>query len=117
MDQIAARERTLPEFRRAIATRRFGELQSAFEENGIPFAPVATPGEMYDDPQANSGGLPVSELPDGSSMRAPGLPIEVDEARTGTGIGVPAKGADTCEILASLGFTADFIKRATGAGS
>ena len=117
VDQIAARERTLPEFRRAIAMRRFGELQSAFEENGIPFAPVATPAEMYDDPQASSGGLPVSELPDGSLMRAPGLPVEVDATRTGTGTGVPAKGADTGEILASLGYSEDFIKRATGAGS
>ena len=116
VDQIAARERTLPEFRRAIAQRSFGELQAAFEENGIPFAPVARPAEMYDDPQANSGGLPVSELPDGSTMRAPGLPVEVDSARTGTAWDVPAKGADTDEILTSLGFAKDFIKRAGGAG-
>ena len=117
VDQIADRERTLPEFHRAIASRRFGELQSAFEKNGIPFAPVATPAEMYDDPQANSGGLPVSELPDGSSMCAPGLPVEVDAARTGVAANVPAKGADTSDLLASLGYSADFIRHATGVGS
>ena len=32
VDQIADRERTPPEFHRAIASRRFGELQSAFEK-------------------------------------------------------------------------------------
>ena len=115
VDQIAARDRTLPEFRKAISLREFTDLQAAFEENGIPFAPVARPAEMYDDPQATSGRMPVSALPGGSSMRAPGFPVEIDDDRTEAATDVPAKGADTAEILASLGYSADFIERATGA--
>ena len=63
VDQIKARNRTIPVFRKALAERSFHELSNAFEANGIPFSPVARPAEMYDDPHAGSGtnaGFPIA---------------------------------------------------------
>ncbi len=114
VDQIAARSSTLPIFRDAISELSFNELQEKFERNGIPFAPVARPAEMYDDPQAAPEKMPESLLPDGTHMRAPGLPVEVDAERVEAGVDVPGKGAHSSEVLASLGFGPDFIERARG---
>ena len=113
-DQIVARSRTIPVFREAIGKRTLDDLQPAFEREGIPFAPVARPAEMYDDPQAGSGGLPVSTLPDGRTMRAPGIPLEVDSERITAAVDVPPLGGNGPELLASLGYGPNFIRRATG---
>ena len=113
-DQIVARSRTIPVFKDAIGKRTLDELRPAFEREGIPFAPVARPAEMYDDPQAGSGGLPVSTLPDGRTMRAPGMPLEVDSERMVAAVDVPPLGGDGSELLASLGYGPEFIRRATG---
>ena len=113
-DQIAARSRTLPEFRKAIAEWEFADLCASFEENGIPFAPVLRPAQMYGDPQANAGGLPKSALPNGTAMRAPGLPLEFGGQRAGSEIDVPGLGADSEAILASLGLSKAAIAKATG---
>ena len=52
MDQINAREWTIPEFRAAVAEWSSSDLMRELESRMIPFAPVTTPAEMYDDPQA-----------------------------------------------------------------
>ena len=115
-DQINARSRTIPIFEEAIAQRSFDELLPRFEAEGIPFSPIARPVEMYDDPHVNrEGGLFVSNLPEGGSFRAPGLPIEVDgQPVCGNKPDLPAIGEDTTEILGRLGFTAAEARKASG---
>ena len=114
MDRIRARHWTIPLFRDAIAEHSASELMSRLEADGIPYSPVARPGEMYDHPQA-APGLPVSALPDGGAFGAPGLPVEIDGARVVPGLDVPAIGSDSSEVLGDLGFDAGFVGRATGA--
>ena len=116
-DQINARSRTIPIFEEAIAQRSFDELLPRFEAEGIPFSPIARPVEMYDDPHVNrEGGLFVSNLPEGGSFRAPGLPIEVDgQPVCGNKPDLPAIGEDTTEILGRLGLTAAEARKASGA--
>ena len=115
-DQINARSRTIPIFEEAIAQRSFDELLPRFEAEGIPFSPIARPVEMYDDPHVNrEGGLFVSNLPEGGSFRAPGLPIEVDgQPVCGNKPDLPAIGEDTTEILGRLGLTAAEARKASG---
>jgi crotonobetainyl-CoA:carnitine CoA-transferase CaiB-like acyl-CoA transferase len=71
---------------------------------------------MYDDPHVNrEGGLFVSNLPEGGSFRAPGLPIEVDgQPVCGNKPDLPAIGEDTTEILGRLGLTAAEARKASG---
>lgn len=116
MDQIEARDWTIPIITKAIAVSKFDALIAAFEAQGIPFSPIHRPAEMYNDPHVNrEGGLLTSVLPEGGTYRAPGLPFEVDGAPVGgTTMDLPAIGKDTAEILSGLGLSEDAIAAATG---
>lgn len=118
MDQINARDRTLPIIAAAIAERPCAELTAAFEKAGIPFSPIARPAEMYDDPHVNRpGGLFASTLEDGSTFRAPGLPFEVDGMPVAPGsMDPPIAGAETVSILGALGLQPAEIAAARGRG-
>jgi len=116
MDQIEARDWTIPIVAKAVAGRGFDELIAAFEPAGIPFSPIHRPAEMYDDPHVNRpGGLLTSSLPDGQSYRAPGFPFEVDGAApVPFGLDIPEIGDDTQSVLATLGLDQAGIAAASG---
>jgi crotonobetainyl-CoA:carnitine CoA-transferase CaiB-like acyl-CoA transferase len=116
MDQIEARDHTIPIVARAIALRESGLLAEAFEKLGIPYSPIAKPSDMYSDPHVmRPGGLATSKLPDGQSFRAPSLPFDVDGIMLTGGGDVPALGQDTGTVLGSLGLDAEAIGKAQGA--
>jgi crotonobetainyl-CoA:carnitine CoA-transferase CaiB-like acyl-CoA transferase len=116
MDQIDARDRTIPVVAKAIASRQSEQLAEAFEKLGIPYSPIAKPSDMYSDPHVmRPGGLATSRLPDGQSFRAPSLPFDVDGLMLTGGGDVPALGQDTGAVLASLGLDAEAIGKAQGA--
>jgi crotonobetainyl-CoA:carnitine CoA-transferase CaiB-like acyl-CoA transferase len=116
MDQIDARDRTIPIVAKAIASHQSEQLAAAFEKLGIPYSPIAKPSDMYSDPHVmRPGGLATSRLPDGQSFRAPSLPFDVDGAMLTGGGDVPALGQDTGSVLGSLGFDAEAIGKAQGA--
>jgi len=116
MDQIHARDWTLPIVAKAIADRGFEELCGAFEPVGIPYSPINRPAQMYDDPHVNRpGGLFTSTHPGGITYRAPGLPFEADgKVPQPYGVDIPDIGDDTNEVLASLGFDEPKIAEASG---
>lgn len=116
MDQIKARDWTVPIFAAAIATRRFDDLIAVLEPAGIPFAPIHRPAEMYHDPHVNRpGGLLHSKLPGGPCYRAPGFPFEIDERPVPTGgVDIAAIGADTESVLGALGMAGEEIAAARG---
>ncbi len=106
MDRINARDRTLPIFTQAVAGREASELAAAFTANDIPFAPVQRPVEMYDDPHVNRpGGLVTTQQTDGTSYRAPGLPLEVDGMPVVVKNSLSAAGADTEDVMSALAQT------------
>ena len=116
MDQIKARDRTLPLFAKAIAVCPFDELVKKFEAGGIPFSPINRPAEMYSDPHVmRPGGLHLSQLPEGGAFRAPGLPIEVDEiVPAPDNLEVRKVGSDTQSVLSGLGLLEEEIAVASG---
>ncbi|TMV11637.1 CaiB/BaiF CoA transferase family protein [Arenibacterium halophilum] len=116
MDQINARDWTVPIVAEAVRGRSFADLIAVFEQSGIPFSPIHRPAEMYDDPHVNRpGGLYTSTLPEGDTYRAPGMPFEVDDGAVApTGLDIAAQGADTQDVLTSLGYDAARIAAATG---
>lgn len=116
MDQIAARDWTIPVVARAVSGRAFDDLMVAFESAGIPFAPIHRPAEMYDDPHVNRpGGLFTSQLPEGGSFRAPGFPIDVDGAPiVAESVDIPDVGEHTESVLAALGMDPQAIAAAAG---
>lgn len=116
MDQIEARDWTIPIVAEAVKKRGFDELIAAFEPAGVPFAPIHRPAEMYDDPHVNRpGGLYTSRLPEGRTYRAPGFPFEVDgHAPSPYGLDIPDIGDDTEDLLGTLGIDRESIEKARG---
>jgi len=110
--RVEARPRILP-----IVSGLFGgmtkqELMDKCESLGLPFAPIAKPEDLFDDPHLNaSGGLTPITLPDGTRTKVPNLPIEMDGARFGTRFDLPRVGEHTRELLASLGYREDDVQR------
>ena len=116
MDQIEARDWTIPRITKAVSTHTFSDLIRDFEKTGIPFSPISRPAEMYDDPHVNrAGGLYTSILPEGQAYRAPGFPFEIDGAApTPYGVDIEEIGQSTFDVLSSLGMDEAQISRATG---
>ena len=110
--RVEARPRILP-----IVAGLFGgmtkqELMDKCESLGLPFAPIAKPDDLFDDPHLNaSGGLTPITLPDGTKTKVPNLPIEMDGMRFGTRLDLPGVGEHTRELLASLGYREDDVQR------
>ncbi len=110
--RVEARPRILP-----IVAGLFGgmtkqELMDKCESLGLPFAPIAKPEDLFDDPHLNaSGGLTPVTLPDGTKTKVPNLPIEMDGMRFGTRLDLPRVGEHTRELLARLGYREDDVQR------
>ena len=115
MQQIEARARTLPVIAAAVRGRGRAELCARLETLGIPFSPIAKPGDMYADPHVTRpGGLVSSRMWTGETFRAPALPFEVDGAMMDAAGDVPGPGEDTDAVLSALGFSAAEIAAARG---
>ncbi len=103
--RVAARDRIIPEIRTMISRFTRAEIIAKLENSGLPFAPIARPEDMFDDPHLlASGGLEPVMLPGGRETMLPLLPIEMDGKRLGTSPTIPEIGADSDAILTALGY-------------
>jgi crotonobetainyl-CoA:carnitine CoA-transferase CaiB-like acyl-CoA transferase len=103
-DRVRARPLLLPLVAEIIARHKLAELAELFDRIDIPFAPVAKPGDLFDDPQLNAGGRMLEiEFPNGARAKLPRLPIEMGDHDFGLQRQAPALGEHTAEILAELG--------------
>ena len=115
MDQINARDRTIPVFAAALRLRDKATVMADLERLGLPFSPIAKPSDMYDDPHVTrEGGMATSHLWTGETFRAPALPFEVDGTMLTGGGDVDAIGAHSAEVLEGLGMNAAEIAAAMG---
>jgi crotonobetainyl-CoA:carnitine CoA-transferase CaiB-like acyl-CoA transferase len=110
--RVEARPRIIPIVTAIFEKMGKQELMDRCEKLGLPFAPIAKPEDLFDDPHLNaSGGLTPVTLPNGRKTKVPNLPIEMDGARLGTRLDIPHVGEHTREVLAGLGYSADAIGR------
>jgi crotonobetainyl-CoA:carnitine CoA-transferase CaiB-like acyl-CoA transferase len=116
--RVAARDRIIPEIRDMVSRFTRSQIIARLEKSGLPFAPIARPEDMFDDPHLlASGGLEPVTLTDGRETMLPLLPIEMDGKRLGTSPTIPKVGGDSDAILSTLGFDEAAIAalRASGA--
>jgi len=96
----AAREALIPLVQEILGTRPVAAIEALCEANGLPYARINTPGDLFADPHllASGGLLPVT-LPDGRPAQVPALPIQFGDARLGVRLDLPAPGQHTGEVL------------------
>jgi len=110
--RVDARPRIIPIVSALFASMSKQELMDKCEELGLPFAPIAKPEDLFDDPHLNaSGGLTPVTLPNGTRTKVPNLPIEMDGARFGTRLDIPQVGEHTRELLAGLGYIGEEVEK------
>jgi crotonobetainyl-CoA:carnitine CoA-transferase CaiB-like acyl-CoA transferase len=105
-DRVRARDWLLPMLRSRLADRSAAELGALFEKNGLPFAPITRPQDLFDDPHLNgTGGLAPLTLPDGRETKVPLLPLMLDGERPGLRTQPPKLGEHTWELLRGVGYS------------
>ena len=121
-DRVRARPTLLPELRQRLVAHSAAELTAIFEKNGLPFAPILRPEQLFDDPHLNAtGGLVDITLPDGEragqTARTTLFPLRMDGQRLGVRLQPPVLGQHTAEIMEELGYTGEQVQalRAQGA--
>lgn len=102
--RVAERERILGRLRPLFKSLKKADLLATLERIGLPFAPVATPMDLVDDPHLNAGGMteltiPHPGHPDARSARLPALPIEFNHKRAPAWNDPPAPGQDNAALL------------------
>jgi crotonobetainyl-CoA:carnitine CoA-transferase CaiB-like acyl-CoA transferase len=108
--RVEARPRILPTVSGIFAGMSKQELMDKCEALGLPFAPIAKPDDLFEDPHLNaSGGLAPVTLNNGIRTKVPALPVEMNGVRFGTRRDVPQVGEHTREVLAGLGYGAEAI--------
>jgi len=111
-DRVNRRDILMPRVRELFRQFDKGELMAKLEHCGLPFAPIARPEDMADDPHLQaSGGLLSLTLPDGGQADLPALPLEMAGHRFGVRHNPPDIGADSSEILEQIGFEAEEIRK------
>jgi len=111
-DRVRQRDVLMPRVRELFRQFDKAELMAKLEHCGLPFAPIARPEDMADDPHLQaSGGLLSLTLPDGGQADLPALPLEMAGHRFGVRHNPPDIGADSREILEKIGFEAEEIRK------
>ncbi|MDJ0788558.1 MAG: CoA transferase [Myxococcota bacterium] len=117
----AARRENAREMMRLLderfATRPLDEWLERFDAVDLWWAPVQTPADVVEDPQARAAGAFVDvPQPDGTTKQAVGSPIRFGDAEVAPRAGVPAVGEHTDDVLREAGFDAERIAKLASAG-
>jgi crotonobetainyl-CoA:carnitine CoA-transferase CaiB-like acyl-CoA transferase len=116
--RVAERGRILPIVRQRFAGMTKNELMAQLEKSGLPFAPIARPEDLLDDPHLNaSGGLLDLALPDGTAVRLPALPFDMDGGKFGARLNPPCSGEHSVDVLRELGYRGDEIEALLASGA
>ncbi len=109
-DRVKHKDRLVPQIQATFRKYSKQQLMDKLEKTGLPFAPIARPEDLFDDPHlaANNGLVPItiSDGPlAGEQTRLPALPLEMDGHRFGVHRDVPRAGQHTHEVLREAGYT------------
>jgi len=108
--RVKERSWLLPRLAEALKRYTKSELAAKLEAIGLPYAPIAKPWDLLDDPHLRaSGGLVDTRIPGGKRFHAPMLPLALDGERLPKRSDPPAIGEGAREVLAGLGYGAGEI--------
>jgi len=115
-DRVKERSWLLPRLAGILKRHAKAALAAKLEAIGLPYAPIAKPWDLLEDPHLKaSGGLLQTRLPDGKTFHAPTLPLALDGQRLPKRNDPPAIGEGARELLAAIGYSAlnidEFLRR------
>ena len=98
--RVAARTELIPRLAASLASRRVDELMPQLEAAGIPYAPIARPEQLLDDPHLKaSGSLVPMTTDEGGTTDVVLLPLAMGGRRLGVRQALAKIGEHTQEIL------------------
>ncbi len=116
-DRVREREWLIPKLGEILKRFTRAQLAAKLEAAGLPFAPIAKPWDLLEDPHLRaSGGLLETRVPDGRTFHAPTLPLALDGKRLPKRNDPPAIGEGAREVLGGLGYGAGEIDALAAAG-
>ena len=109
-DRVRARATMLPQLRQRLAAYSAAHLAQVFEKHQLPYAPIARPEQLFEDPHLQAtGGLVDVVLSDGAragqTAKTTLLPLRMGGQRLGVRSHPPKAGEHTQALLLSLGYT------------
>ena len=97
--RVQARSWMLPALRVIVQRYSSSDLQAVFEREGLPYAPIVKPEQLFDDPHLNaSGGLAELTLENGEKTPVPLLPILLGGRHLKPRMPLPKVGAHNGEV-------------------
>ena len=103
-DRSRARDTLIPLVDKLLKKHTIAEIETICEANGLPFARIQKPTDLFDDPHLNAGGMVPLTLPDGKATQIPALPMQFGDERLKLRLPLPRPGQHNEEILAPLGY-------------
>jgi crotonobetainyl-CoA:carnitine CoA-transferase CaiB-like acyl-CoA transferase len=101
--RVKERSWLLPRLAGIMKKHTQSELAAHLEKIGLPFAPIAKPWDLLDDPHLNASGGLLSMKVDSKSLRVPALPLALGGKRLAKRSDPPRVGEHGRELLAGLG--------------
>ncbi|MCO5199600.1 MAG: CoA transferase [Anaerolineae bacterium] len=102
--RIDARDWLLDDLRTMFGRMTRDDILARCEQASLPFAPIARPEDLFDDPQLNAGNsLLATTFPDGTQAKLPRLPLRFGDDALALRRNPPRMGQHTREILSELG--------------
>ena len=115
--RCALRAEFLPRIRAIIAAMPYAEILRKCEQLGLPYAPIAKPQDLFDDPHLQtSGGLISVRQGDGQHMQVPALPLALDDWRPDLREEVPLTGEHSRQLAEQAGLSTTDIDALEAAG-
>lgn len=102
--RVKERAWLLPKMEAILRRYTKGELSAKLEAIGLPYAPIARPRDLFDDPHLNAGGMIETKDPRGATFKVPGLPLELGGERLALRNQPPRVSEHARALLASLGY-------------
>jgi crotonobetainyl-CoA:carnitine CoA-transferase CaiB-like acyl-CoA transferase len=101
----------IPKLTLLFAQMPTDSLMQKLDTIGLPYAPVNKPMDLVSDPHLNAGGLLTIQLENGTQIKLPALPIQMDQHKFGLRHNPPRESEDAQQLLAALGYSQEQIQQ------
>jgi crotonobetainyl-CoA:carnitine CoA-transferase CaiB-like acyl-CoA transferase len=107
--RVKERAWLVPRINEILKKHTQAELTAKLEEIGLPFAPIAKPWDLLDDPHLNASGGLLETTVRGQAIHVPALPLDLDGQRLTKRADPPRVGEHGRALLAELGYSSSQI--------